>query len=68
MQNGLVGGFNGRLCDERLNTHLFANLNLAYQIIEGLRIDYTNRPHPNLSGLTPIESAIHPVRAKTRPL
>jgi putative transposase len=54
MQNGFVESFNGRLRDECLNEHLFANLNEARQIIEAWRIDYnTNRPHTSLNGLTP---------------
>ncbi len=54
MQNGFVESFNGRLRDECLNEHLFANLNEARQIIENWRIDYnTNRPHTSLNGLTP---------------
>ena len=40
MQNGFVESFNGRLRDECLNEHLFANLNEARQIIEEWRIDY----------------------------
>ena len=49
MQNGFVESINGRLRDECLNEHLFANLNEARQIIEEWRIDYnTNRPtRPN---------------------
>ena len=58
MQNGFVESFNGRLRDECLNEHLFANLNEARQIIEDWRIDYnTNRPHTSLNGLTPTEFA-----------
>jgi putative transposase len=58
MQNGFVESFNGRLRDECLNEHLFANLNDARQIIEDWRIDYnTNRPHTSLKGLTPTEFA-----------
>ena len=58
MQNGFVESFNGRLRDECLNEHLFANLNEARQIIEDWRIDYnTNRPHTSLNGLTPSEFA-----------
>jgi transposase InsO family protein len=34
MQNGFVESFNGRLRDECLNEHLFANLSEARQIIE----------------------------------
>ena len=58
MQNGFVESFNGRLRDECLNEHLFANLNEARQIIEDRRIHYnTNRPHSSLNGLTPTEFA-----------
>ena len=61
MQNGFVESFNGRLRDECLNEHLFANLNEARQIIEAWRIDYnTNRPHTSLKGLTPTEFAASP--------
>lgn len=35
--------FNGRLRDDCLNEHLFANLTEARQIIEEWRIDYNNR-------------------------
>src|ERR1700680_2287061 len=66
-QNGFVESFNGRLRDECLNEHLFANLNEARQIIEEWRIDYnTNRPHTSLNGLTPIEFATRPGRGKTQ--
>jgi putative transposase len=61
MQNGFIESFNGRLRDECLNEHLFANLNEARQIIETWRIDYnTNRPHSSLNGLTPTEFAARP--------
>ena len=49
MQNGFVESFNGRLRDECLNEHLFANLNEARQIIEEWRIDY-NRASEHPSG------------------
>jgi putative transposase len=66
MQNGFVESFNGRLRDECLNEHLFANLNEARQIIEEWRIDYnTNRPHTSLNGLTPTEFATRPNRGQT---
>ena len=59
MQNGFVESFNGRLRDECLNEHLFANLNEARQIIEDWRIDYnTNRPHSAHGDLTPSEFAL----------
>jgi transposase InsO family protein len=51
MQNGFVKSVNGRLRDECLNEHLFANLNEARQIIEEWRIDY------NTSGA--IQWAVH---------
>jgi putative transposase len=61
MQNGFVESFNGRLRDECLNEHLFANLAQARRIIEEWRIDYnTNRPHTSLNGLTPTEFAARP--------
>jgi putative transposase len=51
MQNGFVESFNGRLRDECLNEHLFANLNEAREIIEEWRIDYnTVRPTPASTG------------------
>jgi putative transposase len=67
MQNGFVESFNGRLRDECLNEHLFANLNEARQIIEEWRIDYnTNRPHSSLNGLTPTEFAARPTEGHNR--
>ena len=61
MQNGFVESFNGRLRDECLNEHLFANLTDAREIIEEWRIDYnTKRPHSSLNGLTPTEFAARP--------
>ena len=61
MQNGFVESFNGRLRDECLNEHLFANLREAQRIIEEWRTDYnTNRPHTSLNGLTPTEFAERP--------
>ena len=61
MQNGFVESFNGRLRDECLNEHLFANLTEARDIIEEWRNDYnTNRPHSSLNGLTPTEFAARP--------
>ena len=67
MQNGFVESFNGRLRDECLNEHLFANLTQARRIIEEWRIDYnTNRPHTSLNGLTPTEFAARPNRGQTQ--
>jgi putative transposase len=56
MQNGFVESFNGRLRDECLNEHLFANLRHARDMIEAWRDDYNHhRPHTSLDGLTPWE-------------
>ena len=67
MQNGFVESFNGRLRDECLNEHLFANLNEARQIIEEWRIDYnTNRPHSSLTGSHQLSSQHAPPRGITR--
>jgi putative transposase len=66
-ERGFVESFNGRLRDERLNEHLFANLKEARQIIEEWRIDYnTNRPHSSLNGLTPTEFAARPKEGHNR--
>jgi hypothetical protein len=40
MQNGFVDSFNGRLRDECLNEHLFANLRHARGLIAAWRDDY----------------------------
>jgi putative transposase len=67
MQNGFIESFNGRLRDECLNEHLFANLIEARQIIEEWRIDYnTNRPHTSLNGLTPTEFAARPTQGQNQ--
>jgi len=64
-QNGYIESFHGKLRDECLNEHLFANLNEARQIIEEWRIDYNNnRPHSSLNGLTPTEFATRPNRGQ----
>ena len=50
-----------------MNEYVFANLNVARQIIEQWRIDYNiNRPHASLNGLTPIEFAKRTDEGKTR--
>jgi putative transposase len=67
MQNGFVESRNGRLRDECLNEHLFANLNEARQPIEERRIDYnTNRPHTSLNELTPNVFATHPTQGQNQ--
>ncbi|WP_407940893.1 IS3 family transposase [Mesobaculum littorinae] len=56
MENGFVERFNGRLGDECLNEHLFANLRRARSLIAAWRDDYNHhRPHTSLDGLTPWE-------------
>lgn len=56
MQNGFVESFNGRLRDECLNEHLFANLRHARHLSAAWREDYNyHRPHSSLDGFTPWE-------------
>lgn len=56
MQNGFVESFNGRLRDECLNEHLFANQRHARSLIAAWKDDYNHhRPHTSLDGLTPWE-------------
>lgn len=56
MQNGFVESFNGRLRDECLNEHLFANLRNTRDVIAAWREEYNNhRPHSSPDGLTPRE-------------
>ncbi|GAB5431373.1 MAG: hypothetical protein EpisKO_07430 [Epibacterium sp.] len=53
MQNGFVESFNGRLRDECLNEHVFANLRHARDLIAARRENYNHhRPHSSLDGLT----------------
>ena len=42
MQNGFVESFNGRLRDECLHEHLFANLRHARSLIAAWRDDYSH--------------------------
>ena len=42
MHNGFVESFNGRLRDECLNEHLFANLRNARELISAWRVDYNH--------------------------
>ncbi len=58
MQNGLVENFNGKMCEECLNEHLFPSLRHACRLIATWRADYNHhRPHSALVGLTPCEKA-----------
>jgi putative transposase len=57
-QNAFTECFNGRLCDECLNQHIFLNLAEARTTIEAPRDDYNHRrPHSSLGALTPVELA-----------
>jgi putative transposase len=59
MQNGLVESFNGCLCDECLNEHLFASLAEARALIEAWRVEYnTIRPLGRLGRMPPALYAI----------
>jgi putative transposase len=56
MQNTFIESFDGRLRNECLNKHLFANLAAARRIIEAWRIDYNTRQlDKSFGGLTPTE-------------
>ena len=54
MQNGHVESFNGKLCDECLNTNWFRNLFDARRKIAAWRHEYNSeRPHSSLGYLSP---------------
>lgn len=56
VQNCFIESFNGRLRDECLNEHVFADLDEAEQVIERWRQDYNScRPHGSLGKRTPEE-------------
>jgi len=58
-QNAYIESFNGRLRDECLNEHWFANLAHARVVIEAWRREYNEeRPKKSLGGLTPSAYAI----------
>ena len=58
IQNAYVESFNGKLRDECLNEHWFAQLDQARQLIEQWRCDYNEcRPHSSLDNQTPREFA-----------
>lgn len=57
-QNAYVESFNGRLRDECLNEHWFANLLHARTVIETWRREYNEeRPKKALGGMTPVAYA-----------
>ena len=58
-QNAFIESFNGRLCDELLNSWRFDSLLEARVIIDDWRRDYNaNRPHSAHGELTPTEFAL----------
>jgi putative transposase len=58
VQNPFVESFNGKMRDECLNVHWFADVNEARSMIEDWRRDYTQvRPHSSLGNRTPSEFA-----------
>ncbi|MEZ6196802.1 MAG: IS3 family transposase [Planctomycetota bacterium] len=58
VQNAFVESFNGRLRDECLNQHWFADLEEARELIADWKDDYKAvRPHGSLNGMTPREYA-----------
>ena len=58
IQNPYVESFNGKMRDECLNVHWFADLDVARSMIEEWRKDYTQvRPHSSLGNRTPSEFA-----------
>jgi putative transposase len=58
VENCFIESFNGKLRDECLNTHHFATLAEARQVIEQWRVEYNaERPHRGLGQQTPMEYA-----------
>jgi putative transposase len=58
MENGYIESFNGKMREECLNEHWFADLADAREKIEAWRVDYnTRRPHSALGYQTPAEFA-----------
>ena len=58
VQNPFVESFNGKMRDECLNVHWFANVEEARLVIADWRRDYTQvRPHSSLGNRTPSEFA-----------
>jgi len=58
VENSYVESFNGRVREECLNQHCFADLEMARRLVEGWRVDYNEvRPHSSLGNRTPREEA-----------
>jgi putative transposase len=57
-QNAHIESLNGRIRDELMNAHSFANIFIARRLAEEWRVDYNDiRPHSALGYLTPREFA-----------
>lgn len=55
MLNAFAESFNGQLCDECLDEHVFTTLTEIRRIVEAWRINYnTERPHGRLGRLPPV--------------
>lgn len=63
VENAFIESFNGRLRDECLNTHVFADIDDARQKLKSWLSDYnTHRPHSAIGNLSPIEFVVHQKR------
>lgn len=57
VENAFAESFNGRLREECLNQHVFADLRSANDLIRSWHDDYNQvRPHSSLGGLSPIQA------------
>lgn len=57
VENAFAESFNGRLREECLNQHVFADLRAANDLIRSWHEDYNHvRPHSSLGGLSPIQA------------
>lgn len=57
VENAFAESFNGRLREECLNQHVFADLRAANDLIRSWHKDYNEvRPHSSLGGLSPIQA------------
>lgn len=59
VENAFAESFNGRLREECLNQHVFADLRAANDLIRSWYEDYNHvRPHSSLGGLSPIQALV----------
>ena len=57
VENAFAESFNGRLREECLNQHVFADLRAAQELIQSWHDDYNLvRPHSSLGGLSPAQA------------